>query len=266
MKNIFMNRIEFDNLIFADRNKDYGAYLLRKGYNFNVVISVFIASLIVCILVVIPFLITLRKQNRAGNMVKPRYVEVIMENMEPPKEEIIIPPSIDPPPKNAIENIKYVAPVVVDTVLPMEKVLQTNDAVIAANQDSSQVLVAGTGSNDVLITGQDGEASDEPFMIVEVLPTFKGGDIEKFREWVQKKAIYPSIAQDNGIQGKVFLTFVVERDGSVSTVKILKGVDKSLDDEAVKAILASPKWSPGLQRGRAVRFRYQITLVFSMGK
>jgi len=81
-----------------------------------------------------------------------------------------------------------------------------------------------------------------------------------------KKAVYPQLAQDNGIQGKVTLTFVVERDGSVTNVKVLKGVDKLLDDEAVKAIEASPKWSPGLQRGRPVRVRFNFPLVFSFNK
>jgi protein TonB len=101
---------------------------------------------------------------------------------------------------------------------------------------------------------------------VEVTPTFRGGGIEKFREWVQKRTNYPQTAQDNGIQGKVIITFVVEKDGSVSNVKVMKGVDKILDDEAVKAIESSPKWSPGLQRGKPVRVRFLFPLVFSFNR
>jgi periplasmic protein TonB len=267
MKNFFKNKIEFDDLIFANRNRDYGAYFLRKGYNSSVFMSIIIASLIVSAMVVIPFILTIDKQHKAGKEIRPRYVLVNMENIEPPKEEIIIPPSVDPPPPNKVENVKYVAPVLVDTVLPAaEKIMQTADAIKASDNNSTDLQVVGTGNNDELISGQSGEELDEPFMIVEVKPTFKGGDIEKFREWVQKRAIYPQIAQENGIQGRVFLTFVIERDGTVSNVKVVKGVDKVLDDEAVKAIMSSPKWTPGLQRGKPVRVRYSMPLVFSMGK
>jgi protein TonB len=266
MIQFFRNRMDFDDLIFEHRNKDYGAFLLRRGYNVIVIISVIIATSIVTASVVFPYLQTRSKKHNTGLQAKTRYVVVEMEKMEIPKEEIIIPPAIDPPPPNEQQNIKYVAPVVVDTVLPLEKAMPTVAEAQASNPENDQLVVSGTGDADELITGQEGTASDEPFMIVEVRPTFKGGDIEKFREWVQKRANYPQIAQDNGIQGKVFLTFVVERDGTVTNVKVVKGVDKILDDEAVRAIEASPKWSPGLQRGRPVRVRFFIPLVFSFGR
>ena len=266
MSNLFRNREDFDDLIFEHRNKDYGAYVLRRGYNLNVVISILIASLIVSAIVVIPYLQIINKKQNSGQQIKVRFVEVKMEKMEPPKEDIIFPPAPAPPPPGTQPNIRYVAPVVVDTLLPTEKPQPSVADIQASNPTSDQLVVSGTGKTDELLTGQEGEKSDEPFMIVEVKPTFKGGDIEKFREWVQKRTNYPQIAQENGIQGKVILTFVVERDGSVTNVKVVKGVDKILDDEAVKTIEASPKWSPGLQRGRPVRFRYYIPLVFSFNR
>jgi periplasmic protein TonB len=266
MSNIFRNRLDFDDLIFEHRNKEYGAYLLRRRYNFNVLISVLIGSFIISTLVIIPFLKTIGEKKDLSNQRKIRFVEVKMDKMELPKEDIFIPPAPPPPPANSVPNIKYIAPVVVDTVPQNEKPLPSVAEVQASNPSNDQLVAAGPGTSDDLLTGQEGEKSDEPFMIVEVKPTFKGGDIEKFREWVQKKAVYPQIAQDNGIQGKVILTFVVEKDGSVSNIKVVKGVDKILDDEAVKAIQASPKWSPGLQRGRPVRVRFFIPLVFSFSK
>jgi protein TonB len=95
------------------------------------------------------------------------------------------------------------------------------------------------------------------------MPSFKGGDINRFREWVQRRTTYPQIAIDRKIKGRVFLTFIVETDGSVTNVTIVKGVDPIIDDEAVKAIQASPKWSPGLQRGQPVRVRYSMSLLFA---
>ncbi len=74
-----------------------------------------------------------------------------------------------------------------------------------------------------MMMGQDGFGSDEPFFLVEVMPSFKGGDINKFRDWVQKRTNYPQMAIDKKIQGKVFLTFIVETDGAVSNVTVVKG-------------------------------------------
>ena len=123
-------------------------------------------------------------------------------------------------------------------------------------------MQSGTGTGDDLLSGQDGTETDEPFFLVEVMPSFKGGDINKFREWVQKRTNYPQAAVDNRIQGKVYLTFIVEKDGSVSNVTVVKGVDPIIDNEAVKAIQASPKWSPGLQRGQPVSVRYSMSSEF----
>ena len=95
------------------------------------------------------------------------------------------------------------------------------------------------------------------------MPSFKGGGIEKFRAWVQNRTTYPKEAIDKKIKGKVYLTFIVEKDGSVTNVSVVKSVDQMLDAEAAKAISESPKWTPGLQRGLPVRVRYSIALNFS---
>jgi protein TonB len=262
----FRNKIDFDNLIFENRNKDYGAYNLRRVYNFNVVISIIIASTIVSLFVLFPYLQSLNRKHDITQQMTTRYVEVKMDRLEPPKEEIIIPPAVDPPPANATPNVRYIPPVLVDTILPTEKPQPTVAEVLASNPSTTELVVTGTGTTNELLSGEEGVGSDEPFMIVEVPPSFKGGDLEKFRDWVQKRANYPQLAQDNGIQGKVYLTFVVERDGTVSNVKVVKGVDPLLDTEAEKAILSSPKWTPGSQRGRAVRVRFYIPLVFTLNK
>jgi periplasmic protein TonB len=265
MLEFFLNKLEFDDIVFENRNKDYGAYPIRKNYNANVIISIVLASLIVIASVIIPYLDYIKKSHKAGKEIRLRYVEMKMDKMEPPKEDIYVPPAPAPPPPNTLPNIRYITPVVVDSVQSVDK-QPTVDDVQASNPDSDQKLVSGSGKSDDLLTGQDGERSDEPYVIVEVPPTFKGGGIEKFREWVQKRTIYPQIAQDNGIKGKVSVSFVVETDGSVSNVKIVKSVNALLDEEAVKAIESSPKWNPGLQRGRAVRVRFVIPLVFAFNK
>jgi periplasmic protein TonB len=264
MSNIFKNRLDFDEITFEHRNKDYGAYQLRKGYKFNVIISEIIGSLIISSFVIFPFLKTINHKNEIAPQRSIRSVEVKMDKMEPPKN-FYVPPA-PPPPPVVQQVVRYIAPVVVDSLPPIEKTQPSVAQVMAVEPATDHLSVVGNGSNDELITGKSDDTSDEPFMIVEVPPTFQGGGIEKFRDWVQKRTVYPVIAQDNGIQGKVYLSFIVERDGSVTNVKVVKGVDKSIDDEAIRAIQSSPKWSAGLQRGRAVRVRFTINLVFAFSK
>jgi protein TonB len=254
------NVLEFDDLLFETRNKDYGAYQLRKRYNSVVIAGIIFASLIFSTAVIVPFFITPRNGRvLSGGL---NYVQVQMENLEPPLEDLVIPPSPPPEAARIQEVLKYVPPVVVDSVLPLEPTQPTTDEVLAqSTTDQTEVTAQGTG--DDLLSGQDGSGTDEPFFVVEVMPSFKGGDINKFREWVTKRTNYPQIAIDNKIQGRVFLTFIVETDGTVSNVTIVKGVDPIIDIEAVKTIQSSPKWSPGLQRGQPVRVRYSMGLIFA---
>lgn len=117
---------------------------------------------------------------------------------------------------------------------------------------------------DFEVTEEQEEEEEEIFVVVEDMPTFRGGDVNKFREWVQQRIKYPQIAAENGIQGKVFIMFVVEPDGSVSNVTILRGVDPALDNEAKRVVESSPKWAPGKQRGAPVRVRFSITVNFQL--
>jgi periplasmic protein TonB len=252
--------LDFDDLLFQSRNKDYGAYQLRKRYNAAVVAGIFLACLLVSSAVIVPFIITPRTDNVLnGNR---RYAQVQVEILEPPKEEIYVPPS--PPPPQAIhvdDVVKYVPPQVVDSVAPYEKTQLSTDEYL--NQTTKDKLdITGTGNGDNLSSGQDGTDTDEPFFLVEIMPTFKGGGLDEFRTWVSKRTNYPQAAFDRKIRGTVTLTFIVEKDGSVSNVTIVKGVDPLLDEAAVKAISESPKWSPGLQRGEPVRVRFLIPLNF----
>ena len=253
--------LDIDDLLFQERNREYGAYQLRKRYNSVVITGIILASLAVSAAVALPFMLAPHSDNvLRGNR---SYVQVNMETLEPPKEEIYVPPS--PPPPQAVhveEIVRYVPPVVVDSVPSIEKSQLSTDEYL--NQTTNEkVDITGTGTGDNLMSGQYGTETDEPFFLVEVMPTFKGGGLEKFREWIKHRTNYPQAAIDKKIRGTVNLTFIVEKDGSVSNVTVVKGVDPLLDDEAVKAISESPKWTPGLQRGEPVRVRYSIPISFS---
>ncbi|HDP76338.1 MAG TPA: energy transducer TonB [Bacteroidales bacterium] len=109
---------------------------------------------------------------------------------------------------------------------------------------------------------EEEEEEYTPFVIVEDMPAFQGGDINNFRVWVQQNLKYPDVAAENGIQGRVIINFVVEPSGKVSNVKVVRGVDPSLDKEAVRVVSMSPKWKPGSQRGKAVRVQFTIPIIF----
>lgn len=111
---------------------------------------------------------------------------------------------------------------------------------------------------------EEAAATDEPFIVVEQMPTFEGGDLQKFRSWVMSKLVYPTIAAENGIQGKVILSFVIERDGTLTNIEILSSPDRSLSEEATRVLKQSPKWTPGKQRNSAVRVKFNLPVDFQL--
>jgi len=268
-----MRTPKFDDIIFEKLNKEYGAYLLRKRYNRVVVTSIILSVLFGSIVVLIPFL---RKPEQKSNEVYSSLF-VTMEKLKPPGPSGI--PEMPPPSVPRLKSSKlratedaYVAPKVVDSIPLLEKpVAIKSDSTGLALGDkgdfngSDNGSKNGTGNYSGGIEGGTGGGGGEGiYSAVDIMPKFKGGDINKFREWVQKKTKYPQEATINGIQGKVYITFIVENDGTVSNVKVVKGVDPLIDNEAVKAVKSSPKWSPGKLRGMTVRVSYIIMLDFQL--
>jgi periplasmic protein TonB len=263
MYNNLRGVMNFDDILFKSRNRDYGAYQLRKRYNSVVTFSICAAILIVTFAVFIPFIRAPRKEHVFNGGY--RSVNVKMENLASPQDFVI--PSSPPPPviKQVIETEKYIPPVVVDTVIPFEDRQLSNDELILQKEVTTEETgTTGSGSGFLAGEGGDGtgDGTGDAFFLVEVMPAFRGGDINKFREWVQKRTVYPQEAIDKKIQGKVYLTFIIETDGSVSNVTVVQSVNPLIDNEAVKAIESSPKWTPGLQRGRPVRVRFSMWLNF----
>ena len=107
---------------------------------------------------------------------------------------------------------------------------------------------------------------EPPFLVAETMPSFQGGDLNAFRNWVQSKVRYPAIAQENGISGRVVLTFVIEKDGRLTNIQVLQTPDRSLSEEAVRVLQQSPKWSPGKQRNQPVRVKYTLPVDFRIQK
>lgn len=176
--------------------------------------------------------------------------EAIEEEQIPVTEET--PPEELPPPEVTVTDLFEI---VEDDVVIENEVRFEDDE---TSEDKVVEIYAP------VLQAEEEEVEEEIFVIVEDMPKFRGGDINKFREWVQKRVRYPELAAENGIQGRVFITFVVETNGNVSNVSVSRSVDALLDEAAKEAVSASPKWEPGMQRGRPVRVRYSIPIIFQL--
>jgi len=174
-------------------------------------------------------------------------------------EEEIISTNIEtPPPPPAAPKI----PVLSDQIDIVDDEIELEDDMFVNLEDDASLGVEIMDYVEVEEEIIEEEAI--PFQMVEERPTFQGGDANLFSKWVNQRLVYPEIAKENGVQGRVMLQFTVEKDGSITKVKVLRGVDPSLDKEAVRVVSMSPKWKPGKQRDRAVPVTYTFPVIFQL--
>lgn len=149
-------------------------------------------------------------------------------------------------------------PQVINTINIVEDNTTLEDEFIALDADAD----LNTEVNIQEFKEDEEEAVEEVFYIVEDMPSFQGGDLNTFRNWVQSNMEYPAIASENGISGKVIVQFAINARGEVVDVQVVRGVDPSLDKEAMRAVKLSPKWAPGKQRGKPVKVQYTMPVNF----
>lgn len=175
------------------------------------------------------------------------------------EEEIIPITQETPPPPPETPKI----PVLSDQIDIIDDDIKVDDDLFMNLEDDANT---GVEIQDYVEEVEEEVVEEEaiPFQLVEEKPSFNGGDANEFSKWVNSNLQYPEIAKENGVQGRVTLQFTVETDGRVTNVKVLRGVDPSLDKEAVKVVSSSPKWKPGKQRDRAVRVTYTFPVIFQL--
>ena len=187
-------------------------------------------------------------------------VSVLEEETQMIEEEEIIPITQEtPPPPPETPKI----PVLSDQIDIIDDDIKVDDDLFMNLEDDANL---GVEIGDYIEEVQEEVIEEDaiPFQLVETRPSFNGGDANEFSKWVNSRLEYPEIAKENGVQGRVTLQFTVEKDGSVTNVKVVRGVDPSLDKEAVKVVSSSPKWTPGKQRDRAVRVTYTFPVIFQL--
>jgi protein TonB len=255
---------DFDDIVFEQRNKEYGAYLLRKTYNRSMNISTAIAISIFVLLISIPAI------NAWLSEVTDK-VKLDQETMrtleEPPpldKDEPPPPPPPPDPPPPVQETIKFTPPVITEEPLkeedippPQEEVSKTN--VGTETKEGTDIIDLPDGPGNEII--DDGPA--QVFTIVEQMPEFPEGEEGLFK-YLSKNIKYPSMAKDNGISGTVYVTFVVEGNGQITDVKKLRGIGGGCDEEAIRVVKSMPSWKPGKQNGKAVRVQYNLPIKFTL--
>ena len=248
----------FDDIVFVNRNQEYGAYKLRKSYHRTVIIAMLIGIIIIGTAIITPYLNAKALENKSNRA--ERQVEIKMENLDQPTEIVAPPPPPPPPPEDVVQQAKYVPPVVVDSIRPEDVVqLMTADDAQIEVQNEEVVEFQEVVKEEV----QEAEVEEVPFVVVEEMPMFPGGDLELLK-YIMEHTNYPEIAKENNIQGRVIVRFCVTSKGGVSQVSILKGVDPELDKESIRVVNTLPGFKPGKQGGIPVPVWFQAYINFKL--
>lgn len=186
-------------------------------------------------------------------------VSTLEEEVYIPVEEEIIPITQEtPPPKPDMPKIPQLS----DEIDIVSDDIQVEDIII----NTEDIADMGVQVMDYVAEVEEEEIEEEIIMsaAVEEEPSFNGGDKNDFSRWVQQRLVYPQIALENGIQGTVMLQFDIDKDGNLVNIVVLRGIDKTIDEEAVRVVSSSPKWSPGRNNDLPVKVRYNFPVQFQL--
>ena len=276
MSKIDLISSDWVDLVFEGRNKAYGAYRLRKSTTKRNIL----AMVAVVILLVVAFIILTVKNFVDEQRAKVAMTQVAeLTNYDQPKKKAEVKQKkVEVEPERVVErvksSIKFTAPVIKkDEEVKPDEELKTQDELMSTKTAIGTFDVKGNDdTNGEILKAKDVIAEPEPpkheeenkvFDIVEQQPLFPGGPAALMK-YLSENTKYPVVAQENGVQGRVTVQFVVEKDGSISDVHVLRGVDPSLDKEAVRVVKSMPRWTPGKQNGITVRVNYRVPVLFRL--
>ena len=246
---------EFDEIIFENRNRKYGAFDLRRKYksvtSFSIITGVIIStSVVLAVAFTSPTDVNARDKAELYILIEP-------ENLIEP-EKIVEPELKKPEIPEAVP--RYVAPKVVDEDIQVTEMMTAGEATETIhNGEATETVDTIKYETDVI----DAVVEDEPVIIVEEEPVFPGGPQELLR-YVARNVNYPQDALENNIQGRVFVKFAVWSDGSIRRIEVTKSIFPSLDQEAMRVISTLPKWTPGRQNGKAVSVWFSMPVTFQI--
>lgn len=263
-------------LVFDGRNKEYGAYVLRKETGMrNIKSMLLVFAVIIAIMAGVAAKVAIENAFPKKVAIETDVELTKLAEKKEAKVEKKAPVKVEE--QKVVEkvksSVKFTPPVIKkdDEVKPEEELKSQEDL----NKTNTAIGSFDVKGNDEtggeVLKAKEVIAQPEPpkeeetkvFDVVEVMPTFPGGQQALF-EWLSKNIKYPVVAEENGVQGRVIVTFVVERNGSITDVQVAKSVDPSLDKEAVRVVKAMPHWIPGKQNGSAVRVKFTVPVTFRL--
>jgi len=264
MAKIDLTSLEWRELVFQGKNKQYGAYQMRKESDKRHNIAMIIIAIVAVVGFSLPKLI---------EMVKPKQREIVTEvttlsKLDKPevKNDVKKPTPVEPPPALK-SSIKFTAPV----IKPDEEVKEEYKSQEEITNTKVAISIADVKGNDEA-GGKDiadvkqavtQEVAEKVWDVIEQMPQFPGGDIELLK-YIKNNLNYPPIAAENGVQGKVTLRFVVSKSGSVDKVEVVRSLDTACDKEAVRVVKSLPKFIPGKQNGANVSVWYTLPITFKL--
>lgn len=266
---------EWADLVFQGRNKVYGAYQLRRGTSKrNIVSMIFVAA------VAAVAYLGLAAYNSYQEAQKAKFEAEMEASLLDAKKEAKVEKKTETPKVEQVQKVEKVKSSIAFTPPVIKKDSEVKPEEEMKTQDELKETKTAIGAFDVkgndeaggtVLKAVEDIAAPEPpkqeeeqnkiFEVVEQQPKFPGGSVNG---WLADHIKYPVVAAENGIQGRVVVQFVVERDGSVSQVRVVRGVDPSLDKEAQRVISSMPKWIPGKQNGQSVRSRFTVPVTFRL--
>ena len=268
-------------MVFAGKNKEYGAYQLRKGTsgrNIKALLILVIAAALVGGFLAWKVIEQKQAEEQQAYMEAMELAKLQQQAKKQEKKKEPVKPKIEPKKEIPVarETQKFTAPVIKkDELVKEENQVKQMDkldekvAVGTENKEGTKDRLAEAVRSDIAVAAPPPppapkpEVSNKVFDVVEEMPHFPGGPAA-LQAFLSSNTKYPVVAQENGVQGRVIVSFVVERDGSITDVKVVRSVDPSLDREATRVVKSMPRWSPGKQNGSAVRVKYTVPVVFRL--
>ena len=264
------------DLVFEGKNQAYGAYQLRKNTgvrNLKAIITMFVGFAIIAAIVIakVSFDNYMASRNAAietdvelQNLAEKKEIKQEKKDEDPGMEKIEI--------ERVKSSVAFTVPEIKkDDEVKEDQEMKSQEDLAETNAAIGAFTVEGNDETAEVKHVEEKIAEPEPvkeeetkvFDVVEQMPSFPGGP-SALMQYLSSNIKYPVVAEENGVQGRVVCTFVVERDGSITDVRVIKSVDPSLDKEAVRVVKGMPKWIPGKQNGSAVRVKYTVPVTFRL--
>lgn len=268
-------------MVFAGKNKEYGAYQLRKGTsgrNIKALLILVIAAALVGGFLAWKVIEQKQAEEQQAYMEAMELAKLQQQAKKEEKKKEPVKPKVEMKKEIPVarETQKFTAPVIKkDELVKEENQVKQMDklddkvAVGTENKEGVKDRTVEAVRNDIAVAAPPPPPAPKPevatkvFDFVEEMPSFPGGN-GALVSYLASNIKYPVVAQENGVQGRVIVSFVVERDGSISDVRVARSVDPSLDREAQRVVKSMPRWKPGKQNGSAVRVKYNVPVVFRL--